>query len=93
MQGLPESTVNLLLSSLMGLIGGMVTIPINAGISFWLKRDEIYLQHRLDMIARQRELLLQHQLAMERQGKQDEIGKLRERLEKLERGPSGRVEA
>jgi len=64
MNPLPESTINLLLSGLMGIIGGMLTVPINALFSWLLKRSELNYQHQLGMIAKQRELLLAHQLEM-----------------------------
>jgi hypothetical protein len=83
MGNVPESTINLLLSGLMGLFGGLFTIPINALFSWGLKRDEQLYQHKLDMIAKQRELLLQHKLAMERQ-KNDEIVKLKEIIDRME---------
>jgi len=48
----------------MGAFGGLITIPINAFVSWWLKRNEQQFQHKLDLIAKQRELLLQHELEM-----------------------------
>ena len=86
MGNLPESTLNLLLSGLMGALGGLFTIPINALISWRLKRDEQLYQHQLDMIAKKRELLLQHQLEMERRGKDDELTQLRETISRLVSG-------
>lgn len=71
MNPLPESTLNLLLSGLMGTFGGLFTLPINAVLSLWLKRNEQSYQHRLNLIAKQRELLLQHELEMK--SKQQEI--------------------
>ena len=56
----------LLLSGLMGIFGGTLTIPINAIFTYWLKRDELLYQHKLDLIAKQRELLLEHKLELER---------------------------
>ena len=73
-----ETTLNLLLSGIMGIVGGLLTIPVNALFSYWLKRDEIGLQHRLDMIAKQRELMLQHQLELERINKELELTRLRD---------------
>jgi hypothetical protein len=81
---LPESTINLLLSGLMGLAGGLVTIPLNACVSWVLKRDEQLYQHRLDRIAKQRELLLEHKLEMERMAKDDRIARLEEAIARLE---------
>ena len=83
MTTLPESTLNLLLSGLMGLVGGLLTIPINALFSRWLKRDELLYQHKLDLIAKQRELLLSHKLELERQGKDTEIAELKTAIGQL----------
>jgi len=84
---LPESTMNLLLSGIMGMMGGLITIPINAIVAQWLKRDALLYQHKLDLIAKKRELLLQHQLEMERKAKderQDEINQFKKMVEHLE---------
>jgi hypothetical protein len=80
-----ESTLNLLLSAMLGFAGGMLAIPINALFSWLLKRDEQLLQHRLDVVAKRRELLLQHQLEMERKAKDDEMEKLKLAVARLER--------
>ena len=61
---LPESTINLIVSGIMGLAGGLLTIPINAIFAYSLKRDEISFKNRLDEISKQRELLLQHKLEL-----------------------------
>lgn len=84
MQPLPESTINLLLSGLMGMFGGFVTIPFNAVFSLFLKRDELKYQHKLNLIAKQRELLLQHQLEMERKDRDNEMAALRAAVKRLE---------
>ena len=73
---LPESTYNLILSALMGAISGFLTIPINAYILWLLKRDEQQYQHKLDMIAKERELLLQHKLEMKR--REQDVNKIAE---------------
>lgn len=80
------STTNALLSGLMGFFGGLVTIPIHAIFAFWLKRDELKYAHKLDLIAKQRELILQHKLEMERKAKDPDIVELKSRLDKLEKG-------
>ena len=85
MNNLPESTFNLLISGLMGAFGGLVTIPINALISWRLKRDEQLYQHQLDIIAKKRELLLQHQLEMGRKGKDEELNQLKQSISRLEK--------
>jgi len=84
MNPLPDSTVNLLLSGFMGLVGGLITIPLNALVSWLLKRDEQLYQHKLGMIAKQRELLLQHKLEMERKAKDDRIIRLENTVAQLQ---------
>jgi len=66
MNPVSDSTGSLLLSGLMGIFGGLLTIPINAYFTYWLKRDELLYQHKLDLISKQRELLLEHKLEMQR---------------------------
>jgi hypothetical protein len=78
----PES-IDLLVSGLMGMIGGLITIPVNAFFSMRMKREELELQHRLDLIAKSRELLLDHQLQLERMTKESEMAELRAAIEQL----------
>ena len=66
MGNLPESTINILLSGLMGFLGGLLTIPINAIVTWVLKRDELTLKHRLDMAAKKQELILQYKLDIQK---------------------------
>ncbi len=66
MGNLPESTINMILSGAMGFFGGMLTIPINAIIAWTLKRDELSYKHRLDLIAKRQELILQFKLEMQK---------------------------
>ena len=73
----PESTLDLLVSGLMGIFGGLIATPINALFSWWLKRDEQLLQHKLSMIEKKQELLLQHKLEMERKEKDKELAELK----------------
>jgi len=82
-----ETTTGILLGGLMGFFGGLITIPINAMFNYWLKRDELEYSHKLEMIAKQRELLLQHKLEMERRGKDKVIDQISMRLENLEKNP------
>ena len=69
----------------MGFFGGLITIPIHAMVNYLLKRDELEYSRKLEIIAKQRELLLQHKLEMERRGKDNLIEQIAKRLEKLER--------
>ena len=80
-----ETTTGLLLGALMGFFGGLITIPINALFNYWLKRDELEYSHKLERIAKQRELLLQHKLEIERRGKDKLIDQISKRLENLEK--------
>lgn len=79
-----ESTLNVLFGGLMGFFGGLFTIPINAFFSHTLKRDELYYAHKLEVIAKERELLLQHRLEIEKREKTSEITELVCRVEQLE---------
>ncbi|MBM3128186.1 MAG: hypothetical protein FJ009_06045 [Chloroflexi bacterium] len=82
---LPETTVNLLLSGLMGAISGLFTVPINAYILWMLKRDELHYKHKLDVIAKERELFLEHRLEMKRKEQSEsEIAELKTRVKRLE---------
>jgi hypothetical protein len=80
-----ETTTGIVLSGLMGFFGGLITIPIIALFNSWLKREELEYASKLESIAKQRELLLQHKLEMERRGKDKIIDQLSKRLEKLEK--------
>ena len=68
-----ETTLVILFGGLMGFFGGLITIPINAMLNYWLKRDELEFSHTLDIIAKQRELLRQHKQEMEKRRKANEI--------------------
>lgn len=82
-----EMTTGVVLGGLMGFFGGLITIPINALINYWLKRDELEYSQKLESIAKQRELLLQHKLEIERRGKDKLIAQISRRLENLEKNP------
>ena len=82
-----EMTTGVVLGGLMGFFGGLITIPINALINYWLKRDELEYSRKLESIAKQRELLLQHKLEIERRGKDKLIAQISRRLENLEKNP------
>ncbi len=68
----------------MGFFGGLLTIPIHAMFNYWLKHDELEYLQKLENIAKQRELLLQHKLEMEKRGKDNLIDQISKRLENLE---------
>ena len=69
----------------MGFFGGLITIPINALLNYWFKRDELGYIQKLDNIAKQRELLLQHKLEVERREKDKLMDQLSHRPENIER--------
>ena len=80
-----ETTTGILLAGLMGFFGGLLTIPINAYLNSWLKREELETSQKLESIAKQRELLLQHQLEMERKNKDKFMDQISKRLDNLEK--------
>jgi hypothetical protein len=82
-----QTTTGIVLASLMGFLGGLLTIPLNALFGFWLKREEEEYSQKLESIAKQRELLLQHKLEMERRGKDKVLEQFSQRLENLEKNP------
>jgi hypothetical protein len=80
-----QTTTGIVLGGLMGFFGGLLTIPINALFHYWLKRDELEYYEKLESIAKQRELLLQHRLEMEKKGKDKLMDQIAKRLENLEK--------
>ena len=80
-----EMTTGIVLGGLMGFFGGLLTIPISALLNSWLKREELEHSQKLESIAKQRELLLQHKLEMEKRGKAKLIDQISKRLENLEK--------
>jgi hypothetical protein len=82
-----QTTTGIVLGGLMGFLGGLLTIPINALFNSWLKREELEYSQKLESLAKQRELLLQHKLEMERRGKDKIIEQFSKRLENLEKNP------
>jgi hypothetical protein len=80
-----ETTSGILLGGLMGFFGGLLTIPIHALINHWLKREELEYSQKLEEITRQRDLLLQHKLEMEKQSKDRLADQISNRLENLEK--------
>ena len=71
----------------MGFFGGLLTIPINALFNYWMRRDELEYIQKLESIAKQRELLLQHKLEMERRGTDKGVDPISRRLENPEKHP------
>ena len=82
-----QTTTGIVLGGLMGFFGGLLTIPINALFHYWLKREELEYYEKLESIAKQRELLLQHQLEVEKRGKDKLMDQISKRLEILEKSP------
>jgi hypothetical protein len=80
-----QDTVNILISGLMGLVGGLITLPINALFSWMLKKEELNLQSKL----KAREMQLQIQLDIKKEKelqrlRQNEISDIKSRIENLE---------
>jgi hypothetical protein len=80
-----ETTTSIVLAGLMGFFGGLITIPILALFNYLLKRDDLEYARKLESIAKQRELLLQHQLEMERRQKDELVDQISKRLENVEK--------
>jgi hypothetical protein len=80
-----QMTTGIVLGGLMGFFGGLITIPLNALFNYLLKRDELEYSLKLESIAKQRELLLQHKLEMERRQKDKLVDQISKRLETLEK--------
>jgi hypothetical protein len=83
-----ETTTVILFGGLMGFFGGLLTIPIHALFNYYLKRDELEYFQKLENIAKQRELLLQHRLEMERRVKNNLMEQISKRVENLEKKSS-----
>ena len=82
-----ETTLVILLGGLMGFFGGLFTIPINALLNYWLKRDELKFSDTLATLEKQRELLHEHKQEMDRRGKNIVIAQLSKRVESMEKRP------
>jgi hypothetical protein len=80
-----QMTTGIVLGGLMGFFGGLISIPLNALFNYLLKRDELEYSLKLESIAKQRELLLQHKLEMERRQKDKLVDQISKRLETLEK--------
>ena len=74
-----ESSLNILFSGLMGIFGGMFTIPINGLISWIFKREEQRYQNELDTMKMIKEKKLQHEMDIKLQ----KISPTNEELAKL----------
>ena len=85
-----QDTLNILVSGLMGLVGGLITLPINALFSWMLKKEELNLQSKLK--AKEIELQMQFDIIKEKelrklnrtQNVRREISEIKSRLTKLE---------
>ena len=80
---LPETTINVILSSLMGFLGGLFTIPMNLGFSWIFKKKELSYQHRLKLVEIKRELLLKHELEKSEKNYDDELANLKKEIRQL----------
>ena len=74
------------LSFLMGFIGGLFTISFKSYFDHRLKKDELAYAHKLAIVEKKKELLLQHKLEMARKANENsQIDNIIKRLEKLEK--------
>ena len=88
-----ENAVNIIIAALMGIAGGLITLPFNAAISWFLKRDEIQFQKKWEWVVKKRELLWMHELQISDAGKYFEdiqrlngsISRIDERMYTLEK--------
>jgi hypothetical protein len=69
---------------IMGVLGSLITIPLSALASLLLKEHELRLQSRLEQIADQRRLLLEHQLEKERTVDKTKLDQLEQRIARIE---------
>lgn len=58
-----------ILSVVMGLLGGLLTIPIGVVVARMLKSREPESQHQLALFAKKQDLLLRHRLELQRQNR------------------------
>ena len=90
MGDIPLSTMNIVVSGLMGMLGGSIGILISAIVNWFLKDRELSKRDKLEEISRLRGLLLDHQLEMKGKALSDKdaleakIAMLTNRLNNLE---------
>lgn len=53
---------DVIISAVMGLLGGLLSIPISAYVNSQTKKEELLIQHKNNLIEKRHELLLQHLL-------------------------------
>lgn len=65
---IPEyvSTVNIIVSGIMGIIGSLITTPFTTWFAAIMRRREIILEYKLQETIKKQELLLAHKLEKER---------------------------
>jgi hypothetical protein len=71
MGNVPDPVLIAILSAVMGLLGGLITIPITVMASWMLKNREQENQDKLDLLAKKQDLLLRHRLDLQRQKQAD----------------------
>ena len=69
MSNLPESTLNILIGGILGILSGLLNLVVNGFILWMLKHDELLTQHKLDLIEKKQELLYKHQIEMKQKTK------------------------
>jgi hypothetical protein len=64
MSDVPLSTINILVSGIMGMFGGAISVPVNAIMNWFLKSRELAMKAKLEEISHLRKLLLKHNFEM-----------------------------
>lgn len=60
------STLNIIVSGIMGIMGSFITAPFTIWFAAIMRRQEIVLEYKLREATRKKELLLAHELEKER---------------------------
>lgn len=65
----PDPVLIAILSALMGLLGGLLTIPVSVIVVRMLKSREQDSQRQLELFTKKQDLLLRHRLELQRQSR------------------------
>lgn len=69
MSNLSDPVLIAIVAMLMGLLGGLSTIPISAVAAWMLRNHQQENQQKLDLFAKKQNLLLRHRMELQRQNK------------------------
>lgn len=67
MGNLSDPVLIVIMAMVMGLLGGVLTIPISAVAAWMLRNHEQENQQKLDLFAKKQNLLLRHRMELQRQ--------------------------